>query len=190
MTLRRTVIIVAALNLVYFGVELYFGQRFGSVALIADSVDFFEDASVNVLIALAIGWSIAKRQVVSYFLAMLLLVPGIAFVWSAVSQVLEPKAPEGGVMGWVGLGALAVNVLCAFLVARHRTELGGLVMAAFYSARNDAVANILIIGAGLFTLAQPSIWPDLVVGTVIFLLNADAAVKIIEASRKEGHHRA
>ena len=183
-------LIVAALNLAYFAVELYFGQRFGSVALIADSVDFFEDASVNILIALAIGWSLARRKAVSYFLALLLFIPGVAFLWSAVSQFLEPQAPEGSVMGFVGLGALAVNVFCAFLVARHRTELGGLVMAAFYSARNDAIANILIIVAGLITLWRPTIWPDLVVGIVIFMLNADAAVKIIEASSKEGHHRA
>lgn len=190
MSLRRTVVIVAVLNLAYFGVELYFGTRFSSVALLADSVDFFEDASVNILIAFAIGWSLSRRRAVSYFLAFLLLVPGIAFLWSAINQVLEPQAPEGVGMGVVGFGALLVNVLCAFLVARHRTELGGLVMAAFFSARNDAIANVLIIMAGLITVVRPTIWPDLVVGVVIFLLNADAAFKIIEASNKEARGRA
>jgi Co/Zn/Cd efflux system component len=59
-------------------------------------------------------------------------------------------------------------------------------MAAYYSARNDAVANILIIGAGLLTLRYPSVWPDLIIGLIIFTLNADAAKEIIEASRAEG----
>lgn len=189
-SLRRTVIIVAVLNLAYFGVELYFGTRFSSVALVADSVDFFEDASVNILIAFAIGWRLAQRRMVAYFLAFLLLVPGAIFLWSAINQVLTPTAPEGLGMGLVGLGALFVNVFCALLVARHRTELGGLVMAAFYSARNDAIANILIVVAGLITLAQPSIWPDLVVGITIFVLNADAAIKIVEASKRESKGRA
>lgn len=93
-------------------------------------------------------------------------------------------------MGFVGLGALVINVGCAFLVAQHRRELGGLVMAAYYSARNDALANVLIIAAGLFTLLQPSIWPDLVVGATILVLNADAAVKIVRASNQESHGRA
>jgi Co/Zn/Cd efflux system component len=52
--LRRVVIVVAALNLAYFGVEFAVALAIGSVSLIADSIDFLEDASVNLLIALAI----------------------------------------------------------------------------------------------------------------------------------------
>jgi Co/Zn/Cd efflux system component len=64
-------------------------------------------------------------------------------------------------------------------------------MAAYYSARNDAVANLLIIFAGLITIFSPTIWPDLVIGIIIFLMNADAAKSIIETSKKEGKsHRA
>ena len=63
-------------------------------------------------------------------------------------------------------------------------------MAAFYSARNDAIANLLIIGAGFITVLTPSIWPDLIIGIAIFVMNADAAKSIIETSRKEGkEHR-
>ena len=52
--LRRVVIVVAALNLAYFGVEFAVALAIGSVSLFADSIDFLEDASVNLLIALAI----------------------------------------------------------------------------------------------------------------------------------------
>ena len=47
--------------------------------------------------------------------------------------------------------ALAVNLLCAFMLARYRDHAGSLTRAAFLSARNDALANIAIIGAGLLT---------------------------------------
>ena len=53
--LRKVVIIVAVLNLAYFGVEFAVAVAIGSVSLFADSVDFLEDASVNFLIAIAIG---------------------------------------------------------------------------------------------------------------------------------------
>lgn len=191
MNLRKTVLIVATLNFLYFIVEFYFGRRYNSVSLIGDSVDFLEDASVNILIALAIGWSAKRRQHTSYFLAGLLLMPGIAFLWNALHQLLSPEVPQGQGMGIVGFGALLVNVTCAFLIAKHRKEEGGLVVAAYYSARNDAIANILIIGAALITLRSPSIWPDLVIGILIFAMNADAAKEILEASRDEGKaHRA
>lgn len=185
MNLRKTVLLVAALNLSYFVIEYYFGSRYNSLSLLSDSVDFLEDASVNILIALAIGWSLKKRRYTSYALALLLLVPGVAFLWNAIHQFLSPEVPEGRGMGIVGFGALLVNTTCAFLIARHRKEEGGLVTAAYYSARNDAMANVLIIGAGLFTLRYPSIWPDLLIGIFIFLMNADAAKEILETSHKE-----
>jgi Co/Zn/Cd efflux system component len=48
--LRRAVMLVAVLNLAYFWVEFATALTIGSVALLADSADFLEDASVNLLI--------------------------------------------------------------------------------------------------------------------------------------------
>lgn len=190
MNLRKTVLVVATLNLIYFVIEFHYGRLYDSVALIGDSIDFLEDASINILIALAIGWSLRRRQLTSYFLAALLLVPGIAFIWSAISQFINPEIPEGQGMSIIGFGALVINVSCALLIAKHRREEGGLVSAAYFSARNDAIANVLIIGAGLFTLKYPSIWPDLLIGIAIFFMNADAAKEVIETSRNEAkEHR-
>lgn len=191
MNLRKTVLVVAVLNLIYFVVEFYFGHLYNSVSLVGDSVDFLEDASINILIALATGWSLKRRQQTSYLLAILLLVPGIAFLWNAIHQLLSPETPQGRGMGVVGLGALVVNLTCAFLIAKHRKEQGGLVMAAFYSARNDALANVAIITAGVITLFYPSILPDLLIGFLIFIMNADAAKEVISAARRENDdHRA
>ena len=47
MSLRQTVLLVALLNLAYFGVEFGVAIAIGSVSLFADSVDFLEDASIN-----------------------------------------------------------------------------------------------------------------------------------------------
>jgi hypothetical protein len=56
--LRKVVIIVAVLNLAsYFGVQFAVALAIDSVSPFADSVDFLEDASVNFLIAIALGWS-------------------------------------------------------------------------------------------------------------------------------------
>ena len=41
--------LVALLNLAYFGVEMAVALSIGSVSLLADSADFFEDAAVNFL---------------------------------------------------------------------------------------------------------------------------------------------
>ena len=184
-SLRQTVLIVAALNLAYFGVEFTAALSAGSVSLLADSADFLEDAAVNILIFFALAWTATRRANVGKLLAALLLVPAAAFLWMLVAKLLHPTPPTAEALTLVGLGALAVNLTAALLLARHRRSQGSLTRAAFLSARNDAFANIGIIGAGLVTAARPSIWPDIVVGLVIAAMNLDAAHEVWEAAHDE-----
>lgn len=186
--LRRTVLTVAALNLGYFFVEFAVALVIGSVALFADSVDFLEDTAVNLLIALAMAWSLRWRARVGMSLAALLLVPGLATLWMAWQKFNAPLAPDAQALSLAGLGALLVNFTCAWLLARHRHQGGSLTKAAFLSARNDALANVAIIGAGWVTALTASGWPDLLVGLGIAALNADAAKEVWEAAQEE--HRA
>jgi Co/Zn/Cd efflux system component len=183
--LRKTVIIVALANFAYFFVEFAVARSIGSVSLFADSIDFLEDASVNFLIAIAIGWSVKNRARVGMLLAGILLVPALALLWTAWQKFNAPIPPEAWLLSFTGLGALAVNVSCAFFLARFRHHSGSLTRAAFLSARNDAYANIAIILAGLITLGWYSGWPDLIVGLGIAIMNADAAKEIWEAAREE-----
>ena len=182
---RFAVVLVAVLNLAYFGVEFSVALNIGSVSLFADSIDFLEDTSVNLLILLALGWSAYKRSLVGMMLAGLLLAPGIATIWMAWQKLGSPVAPAPVPLTLTGSGALAVNLTCAFLLARFRKNRSSLVRAAFLSARNDAIANIAIIGAGIVTAATVSMWPDLVVGAGIFVMNLDAAREVFRAARAE-----
>ena len=77
------------------------------------------------------------------------------------------------------------NFGCALMLARWRHAAGSLTRAAFLSARNDTIANVAIIAAGVLTAATASPWPDLVVGRGIFAMNLDAAREIWEAAHRE-----
>lgn len=187
--LRRAARTVAALNLGYFAVEAAVGAAIGSVALFADSVDFLEDASVNLLILMALGWSARRRAQVGMALAGLLLVPAAATLWTAWVKFGQPVAPAPVPLTLAGLGAFGVNLGCALLLARVRTTGGSLGRAAFLSARNDVFANIAIVAAGLATASVwRTAWPDLIVGLSIAAVNAGAAHEVWEAARAE--HRA
>lgn len=186
--LRKVVGWVALLNLAYFGVEFTVALAIGSVSLFADSVDFLEDAAVNLLILMALGWTLKQRARVGMVLAGLLLLPALATLWALWSKFNAPVPPDPLSLSVTALGALAVNLSCAFMLARFRHHSGSLTKAAFLSARNDALANIAIIGAAVATALHPSVWPDVVVGLGIAYINADAAKEIWEAARAE--HRA
>jgi Co/Zn/Cd efflux system component len=187
--LRRVVRLVAALNLAYFGIEFAIARVIGSVSLFADSIDFLEDASVNFLILVALGWTVRNRARLGMLLAGILLAPGLATLWTAWEKFNVPAPPEPVALSLAGLGALAVNLFCATMLARYRHHSGSLTRAAFLSARNDALANVAIIAAGLITaFVWPTAWPDLIVGLGIAAMNADAAREVWEAAREE--HRA
>lgn len=184
--LRGVVRLVAALNLAYFGIEFAVALAIGSVSLFADSVDFLEDASVNFLILAALRWSAARRARVGMALAGILLVPGLATLWTAWQKFLAPAPPHPLALSLAGGGAFVVNLSCALMLTRYRRHAGSLTRAAFLSARNDVLANVAIVGAGLVTAYLfRSAWPDLIVGLGIAVMNADAAREVFAAAKRE-----
>lgn len=184
--LRRVLRRVAALNLGYFGIEFAVALAIGSVSLFADSIDFLEDASVNLLILLGLGWGLRQRARLGMALAGLLLLPALATLWTAWEKFLAPLPPAPLALGLAGLGAMLVNGACALMLARVRAQGGSLTRAAFLSARNDVLANLAIIVVGLATaFLWASAWPDLILGLAIAALNADAAHEVWTTAREE-----
>ena len=182
---RRIVIGVALLNLGYFGVEFSVARHIGSVALFADSIDFLEDTALSVLLVLALAWKPRHRARLGVVLAGLLLVPGLATVWTAWRKFMLPAAPAPLPLSLTASGALAVNLGCALLLARVSHLGGSLSRAAFLSARNDVWANLAILAAAGMTLAWHSAWPDLLVGLGILALSLGAAGDVYRRARSE-----
>jgi Co/Zn/Cd efflux system component len=186
LNLRAAVLIVALLNVAYFGIEFAVALNIHSVSLFADSVDFLEDTSVNLLIFFALAWSGRTRARIGMVMAAILLVPALAFLWALWGKFNNPIPPEPFALSATGLGALVINSGCALLLARFRSHGGSLTRAAFLSARNDAIANVAIIAAGLVTANWwPSFWPDVIVGLGIAVMNLDAAREVWEAAHEE-----
>ncbi|MFN4002054.1 cation transporter [Microcella sp.] len=182
---RRAVLIVAVLNLLYFGIEFAVALSIGSVSLLADSIDFLEDAAVNFLIVVAAAWPLTKRAKIGRLLSLLILVPALATAWVGITKIMDPARPSPAPLALAALGALIINVFCAFLLARHRRTEGSLARAAWLSARNDAIANVAIIAAAIASIWIITGWIDIVVGLGIAALNADAARAVWKAATAE-----
>lgn len=185
MSLKRAVLLVAVLNLAYMAVEMSVALAIGSVSLFADSVDFFEDFAVNILIFVALGWSARSQAVAGKVLALIILLPALAAAWTAFLKAgnPEPPAPVGLVVA--AGGALAVNLVCSLVLARFRRGNGSLTRGAFLAARNDVFINLAIIVMGIVTAWTLSGWPDLVLGLLIIVLNVTAAREVWETATEE-----
>lgn len=183
--LRRTVAVVAALNFGYFFIEVAVAVAIGSVSLFADSVDFLEDTSINLLILLALGWGARRRALAGKAMALILLVPAAAAAWEAVSKFGGPEPPAVLSLVLVSGGAALVNGFCAWLLTKVRQHGGSLSRAAYLSARNDVLVNLAIIVMGLLTAVTRSGWPDLVLGVAIIAINVGAAHEVWEVATEE-----
>lgn len=183
--LRRTLLLVAGLNLSYFGVEAAVALAIGSVALLADSVDFIEDTAVNLLIVLALGWSLRARARTGKVLACLILLPALAAGWEAFVKAGDPVPPEPALLVLTAGGAAVVNAVAAVILLRVRHHGGSLTHGAWVAARNDVAINLAIITMAGLTALTGSGWPDIVLGVGIVVLNATAAKEVWEIAESE-----
>jgi len=183
--LKSAVLWVAILNGFYFFVEFGAGLATHSVSLIADSIDFLEDASLNALILVGFALAGAARARLGSVLAIIIGVPSLAALIAAVDKVLNPIAPSVQGMSLAAFGALVVNSVAALILMRVRNHEHSLVTAAWLSARNDVLANVAILAAAGATALVASTWWDVAIGLVIGYLNADAAVKVWRQSRRD-----
>ncbi|HRO94416.1 cation transporter [Micrococcus sp. TA1] len=183
--LKASVLVVALLNLAYMVVEMSVALAIGSVSLVADSVDFFEDFAVNILIVVALGWSARSQAVAGKALALIILLPALAAAWTAFLKAGDPEPPDPVALVVTAGGALAVNLVCSLVLARFRHGGGSLTRGAFLAARNDVVVNLAIIVMGLVTAWTLSGWPDVILGLLIIVLNVSAAREVWETATEE-----
>jgi cation diffusion facilitator family transporter len=177
MSYRRALIIAALLNFIMMFVEVGGALFANSIALMADAIDFLEDSVTYVLAIALIGLGHRPRAIFGAMTAFLMFVPGVWIAWKTINQLLEGLPPDPLPMGAIGLLALAVNVYCAFILLPHRKG-DSAHQGVWLSTRNDAIANIAIVIAAVITAFWTSVWPDVVVGLGIAVLNLHAAFLI------------
>lgn len=173
----RTLRWLLAINAVMFFVELGAGWLAQSTGLIADSLDMFADATVYGLALYAVGH--AGRQLgaarLSGWLQLLLALGALAEV---LRRWLTGSAPEPLPMMGIALLALAANLACMAMLAKHRDG-GAHMKASWIFSTNDVLANLGVILAGALVAWTGSNLPDLVIGTLIGLLVLNGARRIL-----------
>lgn len=189
MTERGALWLALALNGSMAAVELAAAVLSRSVALMADAVDFVED-SILYLLALTVGLAkpAAKRRF-GLGIAALMALPGLGALWQVWRQVGTAAAPHGATIWAVSGLALAANLATAAIILAARRgpapqSLG--LRAAWLSSRNDATANLAMIGAGLAVSATGRGWPDIAVGIGVAMLHLSGAVAILRAAWSDG----
>jgi Co/Zn/Cd efflux system component len=181
---RKALWVALVLNAAMFVVELAASWRSGSVSLLADSIDFFGDASNYALSLAVLGMALSTRSKAAVFKAACMGAFGIFVLGRALWSLHAGVAPEPSVMGAVGFVALAVNGGVALMLYRFRTGDANM-RSVWICSRNDALGNIAVMLAALGVLGTGNAWPDLLVAGVMGVLALSGSWSVLKQARVE-----
>lgn len=181
---RKALWIALVLNAAMFVVEFAASWASDSVALLADSIDFFGDAG-NYAISLAVlGMSLATRARAALFKAACMGVFGVVVIGRALWNLQAGTVPEPATMGAVGFAALAVNAGVAWMLYSFRAGDANM-RSVWICSRNDALGNVAVMLAALGVFGTGTAWPDLGVAALMGLLALSGALAVLRQARAE-----
>ena len=174
----RTLKIVLSLNATMCAAEALGAILADSSALLADSLDMFADAAVYGIALFGVHNARATQMKAARISGVFQVLLALGALAEVVRRAVSGSEPDAAFMVVVALAALAVNVGCMWLLARHRHG-GAHMKASWIFTTNDVIANIgVIVAAGLVRLLNSNV-PDLIVATVISFVVLNGAVRIL-----------
>ncbi|MBL7997851.1 MAG: cation transporter [Candidatus Kapabacteria bacterium] len=180
---RKVLWQVLAVNAFLFVLELTTGVVSNSMGLVADSFDMLADSIVYGLALYAVGGTVQRKKSIAQsagYLQLLLAICGFAEVLRRFVGLDE--VPAFHTMILVSTLAVIGNGLCLFLLQRTKSN-DAHIQASMIFTSNDVIVNIGVIIAGSLVYLTNSKYPDLVVGTVVFFIVGQGALKIVKLSR-------
>jgi len=174
---------VLIINFFFFVLEILTGFIAGSMGLVADSLDMLADSMVYGLALLAVGSNISRKkkiaEVAGYF-QLTLAVFGFAEV---IRRFLgHGEIPDFHVMVIISLLALVGNASCLYLLQKSKSQEAHMKASMIFTS-NDVIVNFGVIVAGGLVYMTASKWPDLTVGTIVFVLVGLGAYRILQLSK-------
>lgn len=184
---KRRLMLVTAINIAMFLVEMSAGALSGSQALKADALDFFADGITYALSFWAIGRPVGVRTGAAVLKGASLLAMGIWIAITTLYQFFLHGIPVPEVMGAVGLLALAANVGSVWLLWAYKDGDAN-IRSVWLCSRNDAIGNVAVmVAAGLVALLNNGV-PDLIVAGVMAALFLSSSYQILMQSWREWRH--
>lgn len=173
----RTLRFVLAINLVMFGVEVIAGCLAQSTAVLADALDMFGDALVYGFTLYVLDRTATWRAWAAMAKGAVMMLFGVAVLVEALFKILTQEVPNASIISVVGAIAVAANAGCLLLLLRHRHDDINM-KSAWICSRNDIVANVAVVLAGLLVAFTGSYWPDVIVGIGIATLFLQSALGV------------
>jgi len=181
---RKLLWTVLAINFLFFIIEIISGLISNSMGLVADSLDMLADSFVYGISLLAVGGTLIRKKKIAklagYFQIILAVI--------GFSEILrrffgEEILPDFSTMIIVSAFALVANGVCLYLMQKSKSKDEAHMKASMIFTSNDVIINLGVILAGVLVNWLNSGIPDLIIGTIVFVLVIQGAIRILNLSK-------
>lgn len=175
---------VLGINFAFFLIEISTGIISKSMGLVADSLDMLADSFVYGISLLAVGSTLKRKQRIAalagYFQIILAII-GFAEVLRRFFG--DEKLPDFSTMIIVSVFALIANGVCLYLLQQSKSKEEAHMKASMIFTSNDVIINLGVIVAGILVHWLGSNKPDLIIGSIVFVLVIQGAFRILKLSK-------
>jgi len=176
-TYRKTLWVVVFINFTMFLVESVAGFIADSTALKADALDFLGDTATYLITLLVIGKPLRTRAKAALLKGVSLGGMAVFVLGYTIYKSVVVGQPEPLTIGLIGFIAFLANMASVLLLLKYRDGDSN-IKSVWLCSRNDAIANIAVIIAGVGVFLTGNIWPDILVAFFIAGLFLHSSIKI------------
>lgn len=182
-TQRKVLWVVLIINFAFFLIEIIFGIISNSMGLVADSLDMLADSFVYGISLFAVGGTVSRKKNIAklagYFQFTLAV---IGFVEVIRRFIGIEELPDFKTMIVVSFFALIANSICLYLLQKSKSKEAHMRASMIFTS-NDVIINLGVIVAGGLVLLLNSGIPDLVIGSIVFIIVINGALRILKLSK-------
>ncbi|MCK0160413.1 cation transporter [Allomuricauda sp. F6463D] len=175
---------VLGINFAFFVIEMTTGVLSKSMGLVADSLDMLADSFVYGISLFAVGGTLVRKKriakIAGYFQITLAI---IGFIEVLRRFFGTERLPDFSTMIIVSIFALIANGICLYILQKSKSKEEAHMKASMIFTSNDVIINLGVITAGLLVNWLSSNKPDLIIGTIVFILVIQGAFRILKLSK-------
>jgi len=175
---------VLIINLAFFFIEMTTGLISKSMGLVADSLDMLADAFVYGISLFAVGGSISRKKSIAKIAGWFQIILAIVGFGEVIRRFISSEVlPDFSTMILVSICALIANGLCLYLLQKSKSKEEAHMQASLIFTSNDVIINLGVIVAGVLVYVTNTRFPDLMIGSIVFVLVLQGAMRILKLGR-------
>ena len=154
-----------------------------SMGLVADSLDMLADAFVYGLSLFAVGAAVSRKKRVAMICGYFqILLAAVGFIEVIRRFTGTEEMPVFQTMIGISVLALIANVICLLLLQRTKSK-DAHIQASIIFSSNDVIINAGVILAGFLVWQLNNQIPDLIIGSIVFLIVIRGAIRILKLAK-------